>query len=325
MREPGYTPTLAGMDDDDIEWELNKMDGMDPFGEPRPAGRPLNPTYRPADPAMVARIYRLMGRPYDASLIPERERHYLNGGWDNRDEDGYRAENPVRKMPDFGARSGVRTPDTLLPGFGPQQGGAKGPYWSIDPLAKGRRPGWGTEGGPADNVRTMEYRYGRDGTGFPGHRSVRNAMGYGAGGNGATTGVQAVSHNMPGGDGEGVARAGVGGKVLGPVVDMVINAFDADEFGKEVEAEALRNGDSKALAKQKGAEARQKYYVYLTSVTGVATWTGTKNILAGAGVETVGAAAGTYAMKPWIKKRVLGRTEDDYKKENIEPPDFGVD
>jgi hypothetical protein len=110
----------------------------------------------------VARIYRQMGRPYDASLIPERERHYLNGGWDDGDKDGYRAENPVRKMPDFGARSGVRTPDTLLPSFGPQQGGAKGPYWSIDPLAKGRRPGWGTGGGPADNVRTMEYQPGRD-------------------------------------------------------------------------------------------------------------------------------------------------------------------
>jgi len=162
MRERGYTPTLAGMDDEDIEWELNKMDGMDPFGERRPAERLLNPRYKPADPAMVARIYRQMGRPYDASLIPERERHYLNGGWDDGDKDGYRAENPVRKMPYFGARSGVRTPDTLLPSFGPQQGGAKGLYWSIDPLAKGWRPGWGTEGGPADNVRTMEYQPGRD-------------------------------------------------------------------------------------------------------------------------------------------------------------------
>jgi hypothetical protein len=226
MREPGYTPTLAGMDDDDIEWELNKMDGMDPFGEPRPAGRPLNPTYRPADPAMVARIYRLMGRPYDASLIPERERHYLNGGWDDGEEDGYGAESPIRKMPDFGPRIAPGDPiKKLLPDFGlksgpgdpvmklldysPEQGGAKGSYWSIDPRAKGWRPGWGTDGGQADKVRTMEHRYGLEGTGYPGYGSVKNALGYGAGGTDAAAGAQAVSYNMAkGGEVEGVVRAG---------------------------------------------------------------------------------------------------------------------
>jgi hypothetical protein len=82
------------MDDDDIEWELDKMDGKNPLQEPRPAERPLNPTYLPADPAMVARIYRQMGRPYDASLIPEKERYYLNGGWDDGEDD----DDPRQKL-----------------------------------------------------------------------------------------------------------------------------------------------------------------------------------------------------------------------------------
>ena len=29
MKELGYEPSLAGMDDDDIEWELSKMEGAD--------------------------------------------------------------------------------------------------------------------------------------------------------------------------------------------------------------------------------------------------------------------------------------------------------
>ncbi len=148
MRQRGYTPTLAGMDDDDIEWELAKMDGMDPFGGTRPAEQPLNPTYRPADPAMVARIYRQMGRPYDASLISREEKYYLNGGWDNGEDDKDGTENPVTNLPDFEPRNGSRNRDTLLPDFRPQQGGEQGPIWSIDPRTKGWRPALGIEGGP---------------------------------------------------------------------------------------------------------------------------------------------------------------------------------
>lgn len=35
MRERGYTPTLNGMDDEDIKWELAKMDGRNPWEEAR--------------------------------------------------------------------------------------------------------------------------------------------------------------------------------------------------------------------------------------------------------------------------------------------------
>ncbi len=185
MRERGYEPTLAGMDDDDIEWELDKMDGKNPLQEPQPA-QPLNPTYRPADPAMVARIYRQMGRPYDASLIPEKERYYLNG-WDNGEDDD--RDTLVEKWPQG------KSP---LP-----QGREHRPGEPFDPWKNVWKLDWGPEGSPADRprprtgyqpgwdgvtrVRTMEFRPGRDSTavaeysGDVGNTNLRNnAKGYSA-------------------------------------------------------------------------------------------------------------------------------------------------
>ncbi len=65
MRERGYTPTLAGMDDEDIEWELNKMDGMDPFGGTRPVEQALNPERQGVDRDFAERIFRMFARPFD--------------------------------------------------------------------------------------------------------------------------------------------------------------------------------------------------------------------------------------------------------------------
>ena len=44
MRALGYEPSLAGMDDDDIDWELQRMDGGK--REER-SEQPLYTTYRP--------------------------------------------------------------------------------------------------------------------------------------------------------------------------------------------------------------------------------------------------------------------------------------
>ncbi len=209
MRERGYTPTLAGMDDEDIEWELNKMDGMNPFEEARPEEQPLNVKYKPADPAMVARIYRQMGRPYDASLIPERERYYLNGGWDNGDDDKDGTRTPVRKLPDFGPRNGSRIPAMLLPDFSPGQGGVKEPIWSIDPRAKGWRQGWGTEGGSVNKVRPIEYRTGRGWTGFPSSGAEYITMSFESGHDVGTNGPRAdgaISNPYAGGYANGGAE-----------------------------------------------------------------------------------------------------------------------
>ncbi|MDT8900750.1 M23 family metallopeptidase [Anaeroselena agilis] len=82
MRALGYEPSLAGMDDGDIEWELAKMEG----GDRRRAAEWRQPVYRPVDPGLKARILRMFGQPYDESAIPTGQEFYLNG-WDNGEDE----------------------------------------------------------------------------------------------------------------------------------------------------------------------------------------------------------------------------------------------
>ncbi|MDT8900702.1 L,D-transpeptidase [Anaeroselena agilis] len=120
MKALGYEPDLRGMDDDDIKWELGKMEEADRRREPPPE-QPLRTVYRPVDPGLKARILRMFGQPYDESAIPKGQEFYLNG-WDNG-EDEYR----LQKKP---------APDML----NPLGGGMKRPeeplnYW--DTVLKG--------------------------------------------------------------------------------------------------------------------------------------------------------------------------------------------
>jgi hypothetical protein len=139
LKARGYEPSLAGMDDDDIEWELDKMDGKNPLQEARPAERPLFPGYKPVDPGLQARILRMFGQPYDKSAIDPKEARYLNG-WDNDDDDDINDPRknlrPMQKWP---------------------------PVQPFDPFKNVWKLDWGPEGSPADRARTLEYRPERDG------------------------------------------------------------------------------------------------------------------------------------------------------------------
>ncbi len=87
MKTLGYEPDLRGMDDDDIEWELSKMEEADRRREAQlQQQQPLRTIYRPVDPGLKARILRQFGQPYDESAIPKGQEFYLNG-WDNGEDD----------------------------------------------------------------------------------------------------------------------------------------------------------------------------------------------------------------------------------------------
>ncbi len=300
MKARGYEPSLAGMDDDDIEWELDKMDGKNPLQEARPAERPLFPGYKPPDPAMVARIYRQMGRPYDASLIPEKEKYYLNG-WDNDDDDDI--DDPRKKL----------RPMQKWP-----------PAEPFDPFKNVWKLDWGPEGSPAERARTLEYRPERDGT--RGYGAEKNVLMYGPGNFGNVSNVQEMSHNLSGGYGEGtVTKAGGWDKAIGVAGEIIKSGIDVQQFAEEIEKEALRNGDNAALAGMKAQEAASMYQQYLAIAGGATGWASSKGgYPVGVGVGTAGAAFGTYAVKPWIKDQVMGRTEDDYNRKD-EPPKRGGD
>ncbi len=107
MRERGYQDSLMGMDDDDIEYELAKMEEAD---RRREAQQPVRTVYRPVDPGLKARILRMFGQPYDESAIPEGQKFYLNG-WDNGEYEEDRLQKkpaPVMLNPSGG---GTRLPD----------------------------------------------------------------------------------------------------------------------------------------------------------------------------------------------------------------------
>ncbi len=88
VRERGYSDSLMGMDDEDIEWELSKMEEADRRREAewQQAQQPTRTVYRPVDPGLKARILRMFGQPYDESAIPKGQEFYLNG-WDNGEEE----------------------------------------------------------------------------------------------------------------------------------------------------------------------------------------------------------------------------------------------
>ena len=95
MKALGYEPSLAGMDNDDIEWELSKMEE----GDRRREAEWRQPVYRPVDPGLKARILRMFGQPHDESAIPKGQEFYLNG-WDNgEDEEEWPRMRPVPRVP----------------------------------------------------------------------------------------------------------------------------------------------------------------------------------------------------------------------------------
>lgn len=62
MRALGYEPSLDGMDDEDIEYELRKMDKGQGS---QPMETMLNRGYRPPDRDFAERIFKMFARPFD--------------------------------------------------------------------------------------------------------------------------------------------------------------------------------------------------------------------------------------------------------------------
>lgn len=62
VRALGREPSLAGMDDDDIEWELEKMDREQ---RSQPMETMLSRSYRPPDRDFAERIFKMFARPFD--------------------------------------------------------------------------------------------------------------------------------------------------------------------------------------------------------------------------------------------------------------------
>ena len=116
------------------------------------------------------------------------------------------------------------------------------------------------------------------------------------------------------GIGERITEAkGIKGFPAKEVGELAKGTLEASEFAKEVEEAALRNGDSPELAKKKGEEAGAMYGSYLAGVAGGSKVAEKKaGPVAGSAVEVAGAVAGSYGVKPFIKRHVLGKTEADY-------------
>ena len=173
LKALGYEPSLAGMDDEDIEWELERMDRG---RQEAPSPPPVRTVYRPVDPGLAARIFRQMGRPYDASAIPKGQAFYLNG-WDNGEDDGEGgggAGGPAFKLPDIAA---------------PGKGEGTQFAWGPDPWAKAWRPDWGPGGNP---LRAMEDRP-RSGMMRPSRGDAIRPLSYTMGGNDVNTGGQGTN------------------------------------------------------------------------------------------------------------------------------------
>jgi murein DD-endopeptidase MepM/ murein hydrolase activator NlpD len=95
MRERGYQDSLMGMDDDDIDYELAKMEEAERRREAQ-VQQSVRTVYRSVDPGLKARILRMFGQPYDESAIPEGQKFYLSG-WDNGEED--KGPLPIKTAP----------------------------------------------------------------------------------------------------------------------------------------------------------------------------------------------------------------------------------
>lgn len=110
MRTLGYEPSLMGMDDEDIDWELQRMDGG--REEARPAAQ-LNPTYRPVDRDFAERIFRMFARPFDPT-------------WRMPDTSGPEYLTEAKR---YGRIVEGKVPDVRPIVYGPN----KGKDWPVDP------------------------------------------------------------------------------------------------------------------------------------------------------------------------------------------------
>ncbi len=293
MKALGYEPSLVGMDDDDIEWELSKMEEAERRRTAQPP--PLRTVYRPVDPGLAARLLRMFGQPYDKSAIPKGQEFYLNG-WDDGEDDGLEENLPDIKPPEEKAR----------------------PAFDYNPWARAWRPDWGPGGNPLLAPKPWPVRD------FPLASTVPERF---AGRNNAGSMVQLMSADAAGNDNGETAKAG--GKWNKPlqVIGNIANiAYFSNEFAKEVEKEALRTGDKPELARRKGEDAGGLYGIYLSGVAGGSLAAGRFGMGAVTAATTTGIIGGDKIIKPLIKEQILGKTEADYNKPlfpGVTPPGPG--
>ncbi len=193
MRERGYSDSLMGMDDDDIEYELSKMEEADRRREAEwQQAQPTRTVYRPVDPGLKARILRMFGQPYDESAIPKGQEFYLNG-WDNGEDEEMPELKPGPYVPAPPGKRGMK-PDLHDTMYNPVTG-------KITKIMDGglEIKGWALPGqGP--------FGRNRSGGSFPSRGATVRPLSYTAGGSDGGQGFQPIN----GGD-EG---AGTGGKYL---------------------------------------------------------------------------------------------------------------
>ncbi len=171
MKNMGYEPTMDGMDDQDIK---DALEAMDRRNAARQQDEWQYPRYKPVDPGLQARILRMFGQPYDKSAIDPKEAHYLNGGWDDDDEDD--ATPQAKPAPNL---------------FAPSQGRERQPDkpWTLN---------WGKNGNMfGAKPPTPGYRPEGNGTMFPSWGVMERLFKYGPGGNGTDGGYQSMSNSEP--------------------------------------------------------------------------------------------------------------------------------
>jgi predicted chitinase len=193
MKALGYEPSLNGMDDEDIEWELSKMEEADRrrAAEWQQPEQPVRTVYRPVDPGLKARILRQFGQPHDESAIPKGQEFYLNG-WDNgEDEDEVRTLVSQREQ---------RKQDFNAPDFDPWKNA-----WKLD---------WGEDGNPLAGPQKMDHWPRRDGAMFPSRGDTFRPLSYTAGGNDVNTGGRGTNTAAANTNAGGYADGGAEGDML---------------------------------------------------------------------------------------------------------------
>jgi len=189
MKALGYEPSLAGMDDEDIEWELSRMEGADGRRE----AEWQQPVYRPVDPGLKARILRMFGQPYDESAIPKGQEFYLNG-WDNGED-----EEEVRNLV---LQSKPRRPEIGDADFDPWKNA-----WKLD---------WGGDGNPLTGPQRMDHWPRRDGAMFPSRGGTYRPLSYTSGGNDVNTGGRGTNTAAANTNAGGYADGGTYGDMTLP-------------------------------------------------------------------------------------------------------------
>lgn len=100
--------------------------------------------------------------------------------------------------------------------------------------------------------------------------------------------------------------------------ETVKEYISSGEFAAEVEKEALARGDSPELARKKAEEAFALHGLYsvgtASGAIGAGSVTGKYGPFVSAGASVLGSVASSKMIKPWIKKQVLEKTEEDYNK-----------